>query len=167
MQEIPNGNELKPYFQNVHVIDVKTIDGRGDLRYFLSRMLSYYPWWIVLLYRLRELLVLLLGLERHPRPEALPVVEPRALSFTAGDKATFFVVRDACENCYWVAETPPDNHLAAYFGVSVEALSGSLRRFHVFTTVRYLHWTGPVYFNLIRPFHHLVVRRMMKAGVAP
>ena len=26
--------------------------------------------------------------------------------------------------------------------------------------------TGPVYFNLIRPFHHLVVSRMMKHGAA-
>ncbi|WP_422698682.1 DUF2867 domain-containing protein [Desulfosarcina cetonica] len=30
--------------------------------------------------------------------------------------------------------------------------------------MRYRNWTGPVYFNLIRPFHHLVVREMMKAG---
>jgi hypothetical protein len=31
--------------------------------------------------------------------------------------------------------------------------------------VHYKHWTGPVYFNLIRPFHHLVVSRMARAGL--
>ena len=32
------------------------------------------------------------------------------------------------------------------------------------TVVHYKHWTGPVYFNVIRPFHHLVVRQMARAG---
>ena len=76
-------------------------------------------------------------------------------------------MKDAKENVYWVAETPEDKHLKAYFGVVVEKLSDSITRFHVFTTVRYIHWTGPVYFNLIRPFHHLVVSSMMKAGIRP
>ncbi|UCD31297.1 MAG: DUF2867 domain-containing protein [Desulfobacterales bacterium] len=39
-------------------------------------------------------------------------------------------------------------------------------RFYVMTTVFYKHWTGQVYFNLIRPFHHLVVARMAKSGLA-
>jgi hypothetical protein len=37
-------------------------------------------------------------------------------------------------------------------------------RFLVVTIVHYRHWTGPVYFNVIRPFHHIVVWQMMKAG---
>jgi hypothetical protein len=65
-----------------------------------------------------------------------------------------------------VAETPEDKHLSAYFGVVNEKLDREHSRFHVFTTVRYLHWTGPVYFNLIRPFHHLVVSRMMKSAIS-
>ena len=38
-------------------------------------------------------------------------------------------------------------------------------RFYIMTVVHYKHWTGPVYFNMIRPFHHLVVRRMALAGL--
>jgi hypothetical protein len=71
----------------------------------------------------------------------------------------------AIEDVYWVSETPEDKHLAAHFGVAAEKLDQRRSRYHVFTVVRYLHWTGPVYFNLIRPFHHLVVSRMMKHGV--
>ena len=41
----------------------------------------------------------------------------------------------------------------------------SFNRYYVVTAVNYKHWTGPVYFNLIRPFHHLVVSRMAKHGV--
>ena len=80
---------------------------------------------------------------------------------------TFFVVRCAREGAYWISETPDDRHLRAYFGVVKEPLSQTVSRFFVFTTVYYKHWTGPVYFNLIRPFHHLVVSRMARAGLSP
>ncbi len=78
----------------------------------------------------------------------------------------FFIVHNAKEDIYWVAETPEDKHLNAYFGVVTVKLRNNLTRFHVFTSVKYIHWTGPVYFNFIRPFHHLVVLKMMKAGIA-
>ncbi|XXF76233.1 DUF2867 domain-containing protein [Myxococcaceae bacterium GXIMD 01537] len=41
-------------------------------------------------------------------------------------------------------------------------VKGQRRRFHVATIVRYRRWAGPVYFNVIRPFHHLVVRGMLR-----
>ena len=75
------------------------------------------------------------------------------------------VVRDAKEDMYWISETPEDKHLKALFGVIAEKFNQNLTKYHVFTSVKYLHWTGPVYFNLIRPFHHMVVWSMMKAGI--
>jgi hypothetical protein len=45
-----------------------------------------------------------------------------------------------------------------------EPVANGLIRYYIVTIVHYLHWTGPVYFNLIRPFHHLVVARMARAG---
>ncbi|MCP4630164.1 MAG: DUF2867 domain-containing protein [bacterium] len=41
----------------------------------------------------------------------------------------------------------------------IRSLDSKTNRFYVITVVHYKHWTGPVYFNLIRPFHHLVVSR--------
>ena len=146
-------------------IDVKTIEGRTSLRQFIASMLSYYPGWIVFLYRIRTILVKLFGLVQHPAPEAPPKLGPLDVSFVAGETVTFFTVRLAEEKHYWVGETPEDKHLSAYFAVVVEPLQGNRKRFHVATIVYYKHWTGPVYFNLIRPFHHLVVGRMMRAGV--
>ena len=166
MKQIQKYNELDAYFRDVDYIDVKSIKGKTNLRRFIAAMLSYYPWWIVLLYRIREVLVHILGLVKHEKPEALPVLRPEMISFTPGDKVTFFIVSKAKEDRYWVSETPDDKHLAAYLGVVCEKLDDNLTKFHVFTTIKYRHWTGPVYFNLIRPFHHLVVSRMMKAGIA-
>jgi hypothetical protein len=165
MKRLRNYRELDEFFQGVDYSDLKTIEGNQHLHGFIAGMLSYYPWWLVLLYKVREFLVFALGLVRHKKPEGMPVMRPEDISFLPGDRNSFFIVQKAEENRYWVARTPEDKHLTAWLGIVVEPLTGGRNRFHVFTTVRYRHWTGPVYFNLIRPFHHLVVWQMMKAGV--
>ena len=165
MEFIETLPDLKPFFDDADYVDIKVIEGNKRLREFIAGMLSYYPWWIVLLYHIRGIIVSLLGLVKHEKPEVLPSLTAQDISHTSGEAVTFFIVRKAAENNYWVSETPEDKHLSAYFGVENEKLSPECSRFHVFTTVRYLHWTGPVYFNLIRPFHHLVVSRMMKAAI--
>jgi len=166
MDSIYKFRELEKYFEKADFMDVKVFEGKTSLRKFIASMLSYYPWWIVLLYRIRKLLVGILGLVKHEEPEALPKLKPEDVSFTAGENVTFFIVRCAKENLFWVSETLEDKHLKAYFGVVQEPLGKSFNRFYVFTTVFYKHWTGPIYFNIIRPFHHLVVSRMAKYGLA-
>jgi hypothetical protein len=164
MKDILNHPALEKFFRNVDYIDVKRIEAKTSLRAFIAGMLSYYPWWIVVLYRIREILVSFLGLVRHDRPERLPSFSAEDISFAPEDNVSFFIVRKAEEDSFWVSETPPDKHLTAYFVVMADKQSTGLTRFEVVTAIRYLHWTGPVYFNLIRPFHHLVVSQMMRAG---
>ena len=159
-------SELEKYLKEADFTDVKVFEGKTTLRKFVASMLSYYPWWIVRLYRTRRLLAGILGLVKHAAPDELPHLRPEDVSFTAGETVTFFIVRCAKEEIFWVSETPEDKHLRAYFGVVTEPLSISKNRFYVMTTVFYKHWTGPVYFNLIRPFHHLVVSRMAQFAVS-
>jgi hypothetical protein len=165
VENIPKFSELERYFQKADFTDVKVFEGDTTLRKFIASMLSYYPWWIVQLYRLRKFLVWSLGLVKHEEPKELPNLQAGDVSFTPGDSASFFIVRSAKEGIYWVSETPEDRHLRAYFGVIKEPVSKSINRFYVITTVFYKHWSGPMYFNLIRPFHHLVVSRMAKYGL--
>lgn len=165
IEKIKNRKSLDVFLRDRDYVDVKTIEGSLMLRPFIAAMLSYYPRWIILLYRIREVLVGILGLARHDKPDRLPKIKAQALAFQKGERAAFFTVQDAREDAYWVAQTPPDRHLTAYFGVVAEELGGGRNRFYVFTAVKYLHWTGPVYFNIIRPFHHLVVSSMMREGV--
>ena len=157
--------QIAQLLEGSNYVDVKTIVGQTSLRQFIASMLSYYPGWLIFLYRIRTILVKLLGLVQHPAPETPPELDPPDVSFVVGEAVTFFTVRLAEENHYWVGETPEDKHLSAYFGVVVEPIEDHRKRFHVVTSVYYKHWTGPVYFNLIRPFHHLVVDRMMRAGI--
>ncbi len=164
MNIIEEFKEFDIYFKDADHVDIKNIESDTDLRSFISGMLSYYPWWIKFLFGVREIFVTILGLVRHEKPKILPSIKPENLSFKPGEKASFFIVREAKEDAFWISETPEDKHLTAFFGVVAEKLNQNYSRYHVFTCVRYLHWTGPLYFNLIRPFHHFVVWSMMKAG---
>jgi hypothetical protein len=157
--------QIAQLIKGSNYIDVKTIEGQTSLHEFIASMLSYYPGWIVFLYRIRAILVKFFGLYKQPVPEEIPKLGPEDVSFVVGETTTFFTVRMAKEEHYWVGETPEDKHLRAYFCVAIESLGDHRKRFHVATIVHYKHWTGSVYFNLIRPFHHLVVGRMMRAGV--
>lgn len=163
---LPRHPELEKYFGNSDYLDIKSIKTRTRLRPFIAGFLAYHPWWISMLYLVRELLVRILGLEKHHKPEDRLILSPQTIPFTPGGQALFFSVRSAREETYWVAQTPPDKHLTAFLGVVAEPMEAGWTRFHVLTAIHYQHWTGPVYFNLIRPFHHLVVWRMMKAGAA-
>ena len=160
-------DELALYFRDADHVDVKTIDCEKSLRGFISGMHAYNPWWIADLYRIRQVVARILGLVRHEAPGPAIRFRPEDIPFEPGKRVGLFTVRKAREDTYWVAEAPDDRHLTAAFGVVSEKLPGNVTRLHVFTSVKYRHWTGPVYFNLIRPFHHLIVWRMMKAGVRP
>ena len=165
MEYLSRFNELQQYWDGADFTDIKVVEGNTDLRSFIAAMLSHYPWWIVLLYRIRALLVQILGLVKHEAPQELPDLDPQDIALTPGKSVTFFIVRCAKEDLYWFSETPEDKHLKAYFGVVAEPLDSKTKRFYVITVVHYKHWTGPVYYNLIRPFHHLVVSRMARAGL--
>ncbi|WP_420632146.1 DUF2867 domain-containing protein [Candidatus Leptofilum sp.] len=156
---VPNLPEL---METADHIDIKTISGDVSMRQFIAEMLSYYPDWIKFLYRIRWFFVRLLGMKQEGIPQNM-VMQPENVSFVPGDPAAFFKVQMAEEDRYWfVAET--ESHLTAHLGVIMEP-GHDENRFHVLTLVHYHRWTGPVYFNVIRPFHHIVVRQMMKAGV--
>lgn len=164
MQDLP---QLMTLLGEADHVDVKVVTGDVSLPEFVAGMFSYYPGWIRNLYRIRWGFVRLLGMKQAGIPAAV-TMRPEDVPMTPGEKATFFTVTMAeAERC-WVAGAA-ESHLTAYLGVVVEPLAAGPQsvgnRFHVLTIVHYHKWTGPVYFNVIRPFHHLVVRKMAKAGV--
>lgn len=159
---IKNHPALAAYLDRADHVDVKTAQGPVDLRQFIAAMFGRKPAWVTFLFRLRGLLAALLGLEQ-PEVIADSVMRPEDVSFEPGRPAAFFTVTGGRENDWWLAGAG-DKHLNAWIAVAIEPLGGPVNRFHVATIVHYKHWTGPVYFNLIRPFHHLVVSRMVRAG---
>jgi hypothetical protein len=165
MSYLLNLKEVKWLNQSADHFDAKTIEGQANLREFIAGMLSYYPAWIKALYGIRWGFVRLLGMKQENLPKA-PNLRPEEIPFEAGQWATFFQVHAAQEENFWIASAT-DKHLSAYIIVAAETLNNQQKRFHVGTIVHYHNWAGPVYFNVIRPFHHIVVSSMMKAGLQP
>lgn len=155
--------ELRSILTNADHIDIKTCRSTLPMQTFIAGALSYQPTWITALYAIRWGFVRLLGMKQAglPRPHQF---QPQEISLHAGDSAAFFKVKAAQAERYWFAGIT-ESHLTAHLGIVVEPLVGEEKLFHTVTVVHYHRWTGPVYFNIIRPFHHVVVGRMVKAGM--
>lgn len=156
---------LRMVLQGADHIDVKAIEGDVSLRQFVAGMLNYSPAWIKALYGIRWGFVRLLGMKQEGVPDSMGM-RPEDVPMTAGQKASFFTV-DAASDSHYYLVSASESHLTAWLGVVMEPLNGQRNRFHVITIVHYNSAAGPVYFNVIRPFHHLVVAQMMKAGLKP
>lgn len=155
LKDVPH---LQHLISNADHFDEKMIECDLTLREFIAGFIAYNPIWIRGLYQIRAGFVRLLGM-RQPQIE-LPQMTPEMIPFAAGENVSFFVVSEETTPSVWVASAD-DEHLKAYIIIAREPNSN---RFYVGTVVFYHKWSGPVYFNVIRPFHHVVVRSMMQAG---
>lgn len=175
IQQVP---EIAPLMEGADHIDIKTVEGQLTMREFIAGLFSYQPAWMTFLYHLRGWFVRFLGMTQEGVPQA-GQMRPEDVPMSAGKPTAFFTVALAEEERYWFAGIT-ESHLTAHLGVVVESLAdgglwqadtelvevqSSRKRFHVVTVVHYNRWTGPVYFNVIRPFHHLVVYSMAKAAL--
>lgn len=148
---------------DIKSVDVDRAPDAACLREFIAGFLNYNPAWIKSLYVVRAGFVRLLGMRQHGIPHA-PRLRGDTVPFTPGAKAAFFEVVRAEEGRHWFAAAS-ESHLTAHVGVILEP-RGTTSRLHVVTLVHYNRWTGPVYFNVIRPFHHVVVNSMLRAGAS-
>ncbi|WUH99984.1 DUF2867 domain-containing protein [Spirillospora sp. NBC_00431] len=162
MNLVESISELTPLLSEADHVDVKTATSDASLREFVAGAMSWRPAWMRALFRARAVLARLLRL-RDPDVPLGGTLRPEDISFTVGDKIAFFTVAAAAEDRYIVLEAA-DNHLTGHLTVVTAPTADGPARFEVVTVVKYHRWTGPLYFNLIRPFHHLVVAGMTNAG---
>jgi hypothetical protein len=151
--------ELDGLLPIVDVVDVKTARGAVSLREFTAGALGHGPLWIKALFGVRILLAWALRLETAV-PDSFRL-RPDTVSFTPGDPASFFSVVRGEEDHYLLLKVS-DNHLVAWLAIITD--NGQPAEFKVVTLVKYLRPVGRFYYNLIRPFHHLVLLSMCRAG---
>lgn len=154
--------ELRSLLAGADHVDVKTAEAAVTLREFVAGALGWQPGWIRALFRARAFLAWLLGLRNTGLAAGLRL-RPEEISFTPGGTVWFFTVAAAAADRYLVLEAA-DTHLTGYLAVAAEPVGAGRNRFHAITVVRYHRWTGPLYFTVICPFYHLVVRSMVEAG---
>ncbi|MBO2447526.1 DUF2867 domain-containing protein [Actinomadura barringtoniae] len=155
--ELDDVPELRPFLDGADHVDVKTVESTATLREFVAAAISWQPFWLKGLFAARAVFARLLRLN-DPDVPAGAKLRPQDIPFTPGGKVHFFTVTEGAEDRYLVMEAA-DSHLTGYLAVVADPGA-----FRVATIVRYHRWTGPLYFNVIRPFHHLVVGRMASAG---
>jgi hypothetical protein len=151
--------ELAAFLLRADHVDVHRVRTQRPLRAFIAATFAYQPRWIAFLYAVRKRAVRLIGLGQEGVPEPTRW-RPEDVPMQAGQAASFFTVQAARENELWIASAE-ERHLRGTLAVLREAGGYAL-----VTIVHYRHWTGRLYFNLIRPFHHLVVMAMARAGAA-
>ncbi len=144
-------------------VDIKTAESSLSLREFVAGMMNYQPGWMSFLYRVRWLFVRLLGMKQEGIPH-VPHLTPEDIPMTPGKMLAFFEVKLAEEDRY-ICMSATEKHLTAALAVVCEPIDAGHNRFYVLTVVHYHHWTGIIYFNVIRPFHHVVVNHMIQAGL--
>lgn len=140
-------------------IDSRAFSSQREMEDFLTRLISYKPGWLKFLYKLRGFVAGMMGLQHDELLHSRVTVAD--YDFNPGGQVEFFKSVDFETGKFWIGEAG-DKHLDGYIGVVRESLEEGVNNYHVFTIVKYKHWTGPLYFNLIRPFHHLVVYFMGK-----
>jgi hypothetical protein len=161
MNDLKHIPEIKTLFRAADYVGIKTVDTDLSLERFLIRIFSYRPALIRLLYRLRAPLVRLLGFKQDPMPDLDEWIPAEFPMFPCG-QVWFFTVQQVQKELFWIAGCPRDRHLDAEIAVVVRPLAGKLKRFYLITVVRYKHWTGPVYFALIRLFNLFLINRMAR-----
>lgn len=159
MDHLKSIKEIKALFEAADYVGVKTVESEDSLEWFLVKIFSYRPKLIRLLYRIRAPLVRLLGFKQDPLPEMAEWIPAEFPMFPCG-MVWFFTVRQVKRDLFWIAGCPRDRHLDADMAVVAQPLQGKRKRFYLITSVRYKHWTGPVYFNMIRLFNLFLVNRM-------
>ena len=162
--EIP---ELAAVLDGADHVDVKSVESEMGLREFVAAALSFRPWWVTALFGVRSVFAWLLRLQQAGPPTAARRrLRREQIPFRVGAAVSFFTVTAAQEDRFLLMSAS-DTHLTGYLAfvvVPADPASGSVRRCDVVTVVRYHQWTGPLYFFVVRPFHHLVVGGMVKAG---
>lgn len=155
--DLPELDDLLP---TVDVVDVKTARGDVSLREFTAGALGHAPLWVKALFAVRMGVAAALRLETTGVPRSQQL-HPETVSFTPGDPALFFTVVRGEEDHYLLLKVS-DNHLIGWLAIITD--NARPAEFKVVTLVRYLRPAGRFYYNLIRPFHHLVLLSMCRAG---
>lgn len=139
--------------------EVKIFKSKREIEDFIIRMVSYQPGWLKFLYKVRGIVAGALSLNKDggakPKPKEIQ------FQFTPGGMVDFFRTVDFMSDRYWIGEAS-DDHLRAYLGVVAKSGNDGIKEYYTVTIVHYHRWTAWILFNLIRPFHHIVVHYMGK-----
>lgn len=153
--------ELLKLYECADYTEHKTIKSTNNLRRFLAGFVFYSPRWLNHLFRLRSILTKILKIDEvaaNPTPQ-----EEKDICFLPGETCSVYTILFSKNNEYAVLRYDA-SHLKADIVIALTPISDDCNFFEIDTIVHYKHWTGRIYFILVRPFHHIIFSRMIRAG---
>ncbi len=112
-------------------------------------------WWMAALFHLRNFLVRFVGLKGEEG------IEVGAFEKAIREGGTYGFSSVAAKNDHETVMMLTDKHLDAWLSVYVAA-EGTQRRVCLITVVKFKQRLGRIYFFVIRPFHAIIVRSLLK-----
>ncbi|MDA3893798.1 MAG: DUF2867 domain-containing protein [Salinivirgaceae bacterium] len=112
--------------------------------------------WVDALFRLRNWLVIPFKLKSPP--DNRPFMEERP-KISKGGKVAFFDVKEI--NANEVLMFADDAHLNAYFSIAIFE-NGNKKTIQASTIVNIKNNVGTMYFAVVKPFHKIIIKTMMK-----
>jgi len=147
---------------DIHYIDSFRIKienkNNYSVDYLTALLFSSIPGWVEILFKLRNFLVKPFGLKTgiFPKQETLKT----SLHYTMGDRAILFSVINRSEAEIVMAED--DKHL--YFRASLYVERTPLQNLdaiYLTTLVQFHNIWGKVYFAPVKPFHKLIMKKLL------
>jgi hypothetical protein len=125
--------------------------------YLCAKVFSAMPWWIDVLFVVRNVLVAAFGLKKGDG--GAPRQVTRDIHFEPGCRDCYFDVIDRTRDEIVMGEG--DKHLDFRVSVRKSEVPNCVTIFELTTVVWYNNWLGPIYFTVVKPFHRALISSMM------
>ncbi len=135
-------------------------EGSVDLNRIAKAFFTAAPAWIAYLFELRNKIVALIGLKTGAAVDDPAAVLAKA-SFQTGDQLGLFEVYE--RSTQEMILGADDQHLDFRVSLFLTEVVAEQRELTVTTIVDFHNRLGRIYFFFVKPFHQLIVKRMLKA----
>jgi hypothetical protein len=151
-EKIKLRHDLIELLTTIDFIDTfSTTNHRDDIKNITNLIFNTSPKWLELLFKLRNNLVKIIGLKTD-------IPEDYNETFKVGGYVKFFKIYSISNNQVILGAN--DSHLN--FRAIVENDTSKDYNIKVITLVQFNNKKGEFYMNIIKPFHRLVVKKMVK-----
>lgn len=152
--KIPKDSIVTEFIQKIDFEDCYSFEiknGQQSIRELYLSIFSSAPKWVEGMMKFRNRIVRLFGLKTE-------MTRNENTNFEVGDKVGIFKIYDIKENEIIAGED--DKHLN--FRVSIHRVVAEKTTVSIATLVQYNNWFGKLYFFIVKPFHTIVVKSLIK-----
>ncbi|WP_136482265.1 DUF2867 domain-containing protein [Cognatitamlana onchidii] len=151
-EQSPNTQIIRKALSRIDFSDTFSVTNHKDSLETITHLIfGTMPKWVMFLMRLRNTIVKLFGLKTDMEEDFKP-------HYKSGESIGFIKVFSVASNEILLGAD--DKHLD--FRVSVFNSEQHQHNIKVTTLVKYNNLFGKIYMNLIKPFHVLIVKQMVK-----